>query len=99
MSSEDLDAGPDDLRLRRIADAALEVWTDFAPARALRAALPAALQLARLARVESWRRCLGTMTAEECAEFGSFLPTGWVPSSLIRRWDTSHGCDATGPSR
>jgi hypothetical protein len=79
MSSQDLDAGPDDLRLRRIADAALEVWTDLAPARALRAALPAALQLARLARVESWRRCLGTMTADECAEFGS-APADWLGS-------------------
>jgi hypothetical protein len=79
MSSQDLDAGPDDLRLRRIADAALEVWTDLAPARALRAALPAALQLARLARVESWRRCLGTMTADERAEFGS-APADWLGS-------------------
>ena len=81
VSSEELEAGPDDLRLRRIADAALEVWTDYAPARALRAALPAALQLARLARVESWRRCLGTMTAEERAEFGSY-PADWLGTLL-----------------
>lgn len=77
VSSRDLDAGPDDLRLRRIADAALEVWTEHARARALRAALPAAIQLARLARVESWRRCLATMTAEERAEFGS-APADWL---------------------
>jgi hypothetical protein len=77
VCSHDLDAGPDDLRLRRIADAALEVWTDVAPARALRAALPAALQLGRLARVESWRRCVTTMTPDERAEFGS-APAQWL---------------------
>jgi len=77
VSSRDLDAGPDDLRLRRIADAALEVWTDLVPPRALRAALPAALQLARLARVESWRRCMVTMTTEEREEFGS-APAEWL---------------------
>ena len=84
MSSQDLAAGPDDLRLRRIADAALEVWTDLVPARALRAALPAALQLARLARVESWRRCLGMMTADERAEFGS-APADWLGSLAADR--------------
>lgn len=73
----ELDAGPDDLRMRRIADAALEVWTDLAPGRALRAALPAALQLGRLARVESWRRCVTTMTTAERAEFGS-APADWL---------------------
>ncbi|WP_408895975.1 phosphotransferase family protein [Nocardioides sp. R1-1] len=57
--------------LRRIADAALEVWSDLADPVDLRAALPAALQLGRLARVESWRRCVATMTSEERAEFGS----------------------------
>lgn len=71
VASHYLDAGPDDLRLRRIADAALEVWTDLTPAKALRAALPAALQLGRLPRIESWRRCVVTMTPEERAEFGS----------------------------
>jgi len=81
MSARDLDARPDDLRLRRIVDAALEVWTEFAPARALRAALPAALQLARLARVESWRRFIATMTADERAEFGS-APADWLGTLL-----------------
>jgi hypothetical protein len=76
-----LEAGPEDLRLRRIVDAALEVWTDYAPAKALRAALPAALQLGRLARVESWRRCLASMTAEERAEFG-FAPASWLGTLL-----------------
>jgi hypothetical protein len=77
VSAGELDAGPDDLRLHRIADAALEVWTDLVPARALRSAFPAALQLARLAKVESWRRCLVTMTADERAEFGS-APADWL---------------------
>lgn len=81
VCARDLGAGPDDLRLRRVADAALEVWTDHAPARALRAALPAALQLARLARVESWRRCVATMTTAERAEFGS-APAGWLGTLL-----------------
>lgn len=81
VCARDLDAGPDDLRLRRICDAALEVWTDLAPARALRAALPAALQLARLARTESWRRCVATMTTDERAEFGS-APADWLGTLL-----------------
>lgn len=75
--SDELCAGPDDLRLRRIADAAIEVWTDLAPAREIRATLPAALQLARLPRVESWRRCVRTMTAEERREFGP-APAQWL---------------------
>ncbi len=77
VCAHELDAGPDDLRLRRIADAALEVWTDLAPARELRRAFPAALQLARLARVESWRRCVATMTDDERADFGS-APADWL---------------------
>jgi hypothetical protein len=81
VSAHELDAGPDDLRLRRIADAALEVWTDHAPARALRAALPAALQLARLAKIESWRRCLTTMTPDERGEYGS-APSDWLGTLL-----------------
>lgn len=77
--ADDLAAGPCDLRLRRVADAALEVWSDLAPAKALRAALPAALQLGRLGRVESWRRCIATMTPEERREFGS-APARWLGS-------------------
>lgn len=73
----ELDAGPDDPRLWRVADAALEVWSDLVPIVALRRALPSALQLARLARVESWRRCVATMTPSERAEFGS-APADWL---------------------
>jgi len=77
VSAHELDAGPDDPRLHRIADAALEVWTDLAPARAVRAALPAALQLGRLARIESWRRCVMTMTPVERSEYGA-APADWL---------------------
>jgi hypothetical protein len=65
-----LDPAPDDPRLRRVADAAIEVWTDYATAAELRAALPAALQLARLARTESWIRCTAPMDDEELAQWG-----------------------------
>ncbi|MGB0099183.1 MAG: hypothetical protein WBP61_02785 [Nocardioides sp.] len=65
-----LDAAPDDPRLLRVADAALEVWTDYAPLPALRAALPAALQLARLGRVEAWVRCTAPMGDAELTEWG-----------------------------
>jgi hypothetical protein len=72
-----LGATHDDPRLWRIADAGLEVWSDLAPLSALRAALPAALQLARLARVESWRRCVATMTPAEQAAWG-YVPARWL---------------------
>ncbi|HWJ81631.1 MAG TPA: phosphotransferase [Nocardioides sp.] len=75
------EAGPGDARLWRVADAALEVWSDRADRRLLRAALPAALQLARLAKVESWRRCVATMTRPEQAEWGD-APAGWLATLL-----------------
>ncbi len=65
-----LDAGPDDPRVLRVAEAGLEVWSHLAPAAELRAALPAALQLACLGRVESWHRVTQAMTAAELAEWG-----------------------------
>jgi hypothetical protein len=65
-----LGAAPDDPRLRRVADAALEVWTEHATPVELRAALPAALQLARLARAESWIRCTAPMDDTELVEWG-----------------------------
>lgn len=79
ICSDEMKAGPDDLRLRRIADAAIEVWSDLVPARAIRAGLPAALQLARLARVESWRRCVASFTPSERDEHGS-APAHWLGS-------------------
>lgn len=72
-----LGAGPDDARLHRVVDAALEVWTDLVPAARLRAALPAALQLGRLSRAESWRRCVASMTPAERGEYGA-APARWL---------------------
>lgn len=65
-----LDCPPDDPRLRRVADAALEVWSEYAPVTELRGVLPAALQLARLAKVESWIRCTAAMNEAERAQWG-----------------------------
>ncbi len=65
-----LDCAADDPRLTQVTEAALEVWSDLAPLAELRAALPAALQLGKLARSESWARCLTTLTDDELAEFG-----------------------------
>lgn len=70
LLAHQLEAGPDDPRLARVADAALEVWSDLAPLPALRKALPAATQLARLGRTESWIRCLSAMTDAELAQWG-----------------------------
>ncbi|MGW5239064.1 phosphotransferase [Monashia sp. NPDC004114] len=78
MSSR-LEAGVDDPRLRRVADAATEVWGDLRPVGELRAALPAALQLARLGRVEAWLRVVATMTPSELADFGD-SPSWWLAS-------------------
>ena len=74
-----LEAGPDDPRLHRVADAAIEVWTDYASAAELRAALPAALQLARLARAESWIRCIAPMNDAELDEWGD-AAARWLTS-------------------
>lgn len=70
--TRDLEVGSGDPSLWAVADAALEVWSDLASMRDLRAALPAALQLGRLARVESWLRCAASMTPPELAEYGSY---------------------------
>ena len=60
---------PDDARLRRVADAALEVWSELAPIRDLRAALPAALRLGRLGRAESWARIAPDLEGPKAEEF------------------------------
>jgi Ser/Thr protein kinase RdoA (MazF antagonist) len=65
-----LRTGADDPRLWRVADAALEVWSEYVSMAELRAALPAALQLGRLARTESWIRCTAPMNDAELAEWG-----------------------------
>src|SRR6478672_1295109 len=70
-------ATPDDPRLRRVADAALEVWGDVVPVAALRSALPSALRLGRLGRAESWLRVTATLTPEEAVEHGD-AGTWWL---------------------
>jgi hypothetical protein len=74
---EKLGADSDDPRLWRVADAAIEVWTDLVPRRALTAVLPAALQLGRLGRVESWVRTQPSLADEELAEWGPVAAT-WL---------------------
>ena len=59
---------------------------DVGPWMELRAALPAALQLARLGRVESWLRVTATLTDEELAEFGDTQRTGWARCGASRSW-------------
>ncbi|WP_191907918.1 aminoglycoside phosphotransferase family protein [Nocardioides cynanchi] len=75
--AERLRADGDDDRLWRVADAALEVWTDLRPAAELRAALPAALQLGRLGRVESWVRCQPSLSEDELDEWGP-VAAAWL---------------------
>ena len=43
----------------------------------MRAALPAALQLGKVARSESWARCWPSVTDEEDVEFGGHA-TAWL---------------------
>lgn len=71
------DPGPADPRLRRVADAALEVWTDVAPLAELRRALPAALRLGRLGRAESWARIEPHLDAGDLEDFGG-AATAWL---------------------
>jgi hypothetical protein len=72
-----LDADGEDPRLWRVVDAALEVWSDLVPAAELRAAVPPALSLGRLGRVESWARCQPSMSDEELGEWGHVAAT-WL---------------------
>jgi hypothetical protein len=72
-----LECDPDDPRLTRVSEAALEPWSDLAPLPDLRAALDAGLQLGKLARAESWARCLGNLTDAETVEFGD-AGTYWL---------------------
>ena len=65
-----LSCGLDDPRVQRVADAALEHWTDLATLNELRTVLPAALRLGRLGRCESWIRCLASMNEAELGEYG-----------------------------
>jgi Ser/Thr protein kinase RdoA (MazF antagonist) len=66
-----LECGPDDPRVSQVAEAAFEVWSDVASLADLRHGLDASLQLGKLARSESWLRCLSHLTDDETAEFGA----------------------------
>lgn len=66
-----LGAEPDDPRLRHVAEAGLEVWSDLVPMAALRTALPAALQLGRLGRAESWFRVVPDLTGDARDDLGN----------------------------
>lgn len=72
---------PDDPRLEKVASAFLEVWSDVTPIAELRAVLPAALQLARLCRHESWVRTMPPMTDAELSEWGEAAPR-WLATLL-----------------
>jgi hypothetical protein len=75
-----LETTSDDPRVLGVADSALEVWSDLAPMSELRAALPAALRLARLARCESWLRCYPGMNDAELTEWGD-AAAYWLASA------------------
>ena len=74
---EVLACAADDPRVAAVSDAALEVWSDLAPVAEMRAALPAALQLGKVARSESWARCWPSVTEEEDEQSGGYA-TGWL---------------------
>lgn len=81
-----LDCGPDDPRLQRVADSALEVWSDLAPLEELRGALPAALRLAGLGRCESWIRVTEQMSPAELDDYGA-AASAWL-LSLVEQSST-----------
>lgn len=68
---------PDDPRLRKVADAALEVWSDVVSINELRAALPAALRLGRLGRAESWRRTAASLAPADQQEYAGHAQV-WI---------------------
>ncbi|MGB3730474.1 hypothetical protein [Microbacterium sp.] len=59
-----IDTTEDDPRVLRLADAALEVWSDLVPLDALRSALPDAHRLAAVARAATWHRVITSMPIE-----------------------------------
>lgn len=68
-----------DPRVQRLVEAWLEVWDDVVPAAELRAALPAALRLARLGRHEVWWRVMEPLAAEDVGPHGGQAAT-WLAS-------------------
>ena len=62
--------GPDQRAVDRVVNAYLESFTDVVPVRELRAAVPAALELAKMNRHESWRRALDGADTASYTESG-----------------------------
>jgi hypothetical protein len=89
-------AGPDDPRLRWVADAGLEVWSDVAPMRELRRALPAALRLGALCRAESWARIIADVGREALAEHGNADVQWWGRLDDPAPVRFAQGCSAEG---
>jgi hypothetical protein len=77
MLADALGCGLDDPRLATVVESWVEVWSDVAPAEQLRAVLPDALRVARVARHESWLRVTTGMTAAERAAWAAG-PTQWL---------------------
>ena len=75
-----LECAPDDPRVTRVADEALEVWSDLTPLPHLRQGLAASLQLGKLARSESWLRCLSHLTDDRRRSSAMPRATGSSPS-------------------
>ncbi len=69
--ADQLDCASDDPRLGHVAEALVEVWSDVAPTRELRAALPHGLRLATLGRHEAWVRATPSMSPAERIDWGS----------------------------
>jgi Ser/Thr protein kinase RdoA (MazF antagonist) len=72
-----------DPRVRAVADAALEVWSDLAPRSQLRAALPAAWRLAALGRAESWHRILSTVPERFVDEDYRGADADWLAAAAL----------------
>lgn len=76
-------ASESDPRVLRVADAALEVWSDLAPMAELRAALPAAHRLAAVARAESWHRVLESIPVGFVDEEFRGADAEWLAESAL----------------
>ena len=92
-----LECEPDDPRLTRVSDAALEPWSDLAPLPDLRAALDAGLQLGKLARSESWAAAWATSPTRRRTSSATPGPTGSgdrgvCPADRVRRHSDGFGC-------
>lgn len=75
-----------DRRVRRVRDAALEVWSDIAPVAELRAAMPRARRLAALARAESWHRVLESVPASDVGADRRHADAAWLAEAAGDRF-------------